>query len=93
MGLAAGAAGAAGAGGGAGAGAGAGALTSLTTATGVGVGGVFVAVALVLLLAYLNILDASERDVDQYRTLTMAAAVPLFLTFSGIVAFEAIAVL
>lgn len=87
------AAGAAGAGSSAGAGAGAGAATSLLTAIGVGVGGIFVAIALILLLAYLNLLDASERDVEHLQTFATAAVVPLFVTFVAIVVFEALAVL
>lgn len=78
---------------GAGSSAGAGAATSLLTAIGVGVGGIFVAVALILLLAYLNLLDASERDVDCLRAFATAAVVPLFVTFTAIAVFEALAVL
>jgi len=92
MGVAAGAAGA-GAGSSAGAGAGAGAATTLLTATGLGAGGIFVAAALLFLLAYLNVLDASERNVARLRALTLAAVIPLFATFMAVVAFEAIAIL
>lgn len=66
-------------------------VASLFTATGVGVGGIFVAAALVLVLAYLNLVNESNRD--HLRTLATAAAVPLFVTFLAIVAFEALVVL
>lgn len=78
---------------GAGVGAGGASATSLFTAVGVGAGGVLVAVGLIFVLAYLNVLNASERDVERLRVLCVAVAIPLSVTFGAIVIFETLAVL
>ena len=57
---------------------------------GLGIGGISLTVALVFLLAYLDIFDASEHG-EQLRplhTALKALAIPLFLAFLGIIAFE-----
>lgn len=68
-------------------------VASQLTGTGLGAGSVFIAAALVLILAYINVLRGSERDVDRLRTLATTAAVPLFVTFLAIAVFEAFVVL
>ena len=67
--------------------------TSLLTPVGLGVGGIFVAGTLVLLLAYLDILDTSERDDRDVRIILLAGASPLSITFAAIVVFESIRIL
>ena len=67
--------------------------TSLSTSVGLGVGGIFVAGALILLLAYLDILDASEHDTGDVQTLLLAAVSPLSIAFLAIVVFESSQVL
>ena len=62
--------------------------TSLLTSIGLGVGGIFVAGALILLLAYLDILEAFERDDRHIRILLFAGVSPLSITFAAIVVFE-----
>jgi hypothetical protein len=64
--------------------------TSLSTPVGLGVGGIFVAGVLILLLAYFDLLDASERDAADIRTMLLVTIGPLSATFGGIVAFESI---
>lgn len=68
-------------------------VTSLLSPVGVGVGGIFVAGALVLLLAYLNLLDASERSLDGVRRTVLTAVVPLLVTFAGVVLFRTMQIL
>lgn len=75
------------------AGAGGASATSLFTTIGVGAGGILIAVALIFVLGYLNLLNASERDVKRLRMLCIATAIPLSVTFGAIVTFEALAVL
>jgi hypothetical protein len=67
--------------------------TSMLTPVGLGAGGVFVAGALILLLAYLDILETSERDVGDVRMLLLAGVGPLSITFAAIVFFESIRIL
>lgn len=64
--------------------------TSLMSAVGLGVGGVFVAAALIVLLAYLDLVDASERLSEHSRTMLVATILPLGLTFSAIVLFQSL---
>lgn len=68
----------------------------LYTSIGLGVGGIFVAVALVYLLAYLDLLDALRTDDEAIGDLKMAlvaAAIPLFVTFGGIVLYRSLVVI
>jgi hypothetical protein len=66
---------------------------SLTSPVGAGIGGVFVAAALVFLLAYLDVLNASEVANAEVRRTVLATAIPLALVFVGIVAFQSLQVL
>lgn len=68
-------------------------VTSLLTPVGISVGGIFVAGALILLLAYFDLLGASERNIHEVQMLLLAAIGPLLITFGAIVVFESIQVL
>ena len=67
--------------------------TSLLTPVGLGAGDIFVAGALILLLAYLDILETSERDARDVRIMLLAGVSPLSITFAAIVFFESIRIL
>lgn len=63
---------------------------------GLGIGSLFLAVALVYLLAYLNLLAATELDpvVKRYvRRTVVALIVPLLVAFAGIVLLKSLMVL
>jgi hypothetical protein len=66
---------------------------SLFTGVGVGAGGIFVTVLLTYLLAYLNVVEASERSRRQLQSLLVLASVPLMFVFAGIVLFESLTVI
>lgn len=71
-------------------------VTSLLSPVGIGVGGVFVAIALVLLLAYYDVLGASEADnathAELRRTLVVTI-IPLLFAFGGVVLFKTLQLL
>jgi len=58
-----------------------------------GIGGIFVAASLIFLLAYLDLLNASDADDPQLRTTLVIIIIPLLLTFGGIVLFESLQVI
>lgn len=66
---------------------------SLLSTQGVGIGGIFVTALLAYLLAYLNVVEASERNRQGLRSLLVAAIVPLALVFAGIVTFESLTII
>lgn len=66
--------------------------TSMLAPVGAGVGGVFVVAALIYLLAYLDLTDAVQVEPSVRRAL-VAAVVPLFIVFAGIVTFQTLAIL
>lgn len=57
---------------------------------GVGEGGIFATAVLIYLLAYLNVVEASERDRSRLRSLLVSVSFPLLLAFIGIVVFESL---
>jgi len=63
-------------------------VTSLLSPVGTGIGGMVVALALVYVLAHLDIVSAKPDRDDSVRNTLLATAVPLSLTFAGIVAFQ-----
>lgn len=68
-------------------------VTSLLSPVGTGVGGIVVAIMLVYVLAHLDVVSAKpDGDERVHRTL-VATAIPLGLTFAGIVAFRTMALL
>lgn len=68
-------------------------VASLTSPVGLGIGGVFVAAALIVLLAYFDVVDATEEADTSVRTTVVAAFVPLVIAFVGVVAFHTLAIL
>lgn len=54
-------------------------------------GGIFVTAALVCLLAYLNVLEASERDRRRLRALLVVSILPLTFVFVVTVALRSLA--
>lgn len=66
---------------------------SLLTTPGVRIGGIFITAALVYLLAYLNVLEASEHNRRRLRTLLVIAIFPLATVFIAIVTIETLAVI
>jgi len=63
---------------------------SLLSALGVGAGSVFVIAILVYLLAYLNVIEASERNRQRLRWLLVSVSIPLVFAFAGVVLFESL---
>jgi len=63
-------------------------VTSLLSPVGTGIGGIAVAVTLVYVLAHLDVVSASPDANERVRQTLVATAVPLGLTFAGIVAFR-----
>lgn len=66
---------------------------SVLAAVGVGAGGILVVVLLAYLLAYLNVVEASDRDYRQLRSLLVVASVPLLFVFGAVITFESLTVL
>lgn len=66
---------------------------SLLSPVGLGVGGVFVAAALIYLLAYLDLLNASEAEHRALRRMLVATIIPLSVAFAGVVVFRTLALL
>lgn len=66
---------------------------SLFSTPGVGLAGIFVTGLLVFLLAYLTVVEHSERDRPHLRTLLVATSTPLMVAFAAIIAYESLAVL
>ena len=62
--------------------------TSLLSPVGLGVGSVFVAAALILLLAYYDVIDASDIHDDRTRTMLGTAIAPLLVAFIADVAYS-----
>jgi|GEM_PF-2521457 len=68
-------------------------VTSLLSPVGTGVGGIVVAITLVYVLAHLDVISAQPDGNERIQRTLTAAAIPLGLTFAGIVAFRTIALL
>lgn len=64
-------------------------VTSLLSPVGMGIGGIAIALALVYVLAHIDVLSAREETNERVRRTLVAAAIPLGITFAGIVAFQA----
>lgn len=56
----------------------------------IGTGGIFVTAVLTYLLGYLNVVSASERNLEQVRSLLVVAVLPLLVVFLSIVLFESL---
>jgi hypothetical protein len=65
---------------------------ALLSNLGVGVAGIFVTGILIYLLAYLNVVENSERDRPSLHLLLVAANVPLSFAFAGILIYESLVV-
>lgn len=61
---------------------------SLYAQVGLGLGGIILLALLVYLLAYLQVVTASERELRHLRTLLVAVIVPLQIAFFGVLAYE-----
>lgn len=57
------------------------------------VGGIFVTGLLTYLLAYLNVVEASERNRQALRSLLVSAIIPLAFVFAGIILIESLTVI
>jgi len=68
-------------------------VTSLLSPVGTGIGGIAVAITLVYVLAHLDVISASEERNEHIRQTLVATAIPLGLTFAGIVAFRTMQIL
>jgi hypothetical protein len=66
---------------------------SLFASVGIGVGGILITGVLLYLLAYLNVVEATEHNREQLRSLLVAASVPLVFVFGAIIAFESLTVI
>lgn len=66
---------------------------SLISTVGVGAGGIFVTALLVYLLAYLNVVEASERNRQHLQSLLVVASIPLAFVFVSVVAFKTLTIL
>lgn len=66
---------------------------SLYSAIGIGIGGIFVTALVAYLLAYLEVVKASEREMRRLRVLLVATSVPLEFVFIGIITFQSLSVL
>jgi len=67
------------------------AVTSLLSPVGTSIGGVAIAIALVYVLAHLNVITAGSGENEHLKRTLVAAAIPLGITFGGIVAFQTLA--
>lgn len=68
-------------------------VPTLLSDLGVGVASIFVTAILIYILAYLNIVENSERKRDQLRSLLLTASIPLSFTFAGILMYESLIVI
>lgn len=68
-------------------------VASLTLPVGLGIGGVFVTAAVILLLAYFDVLNATEDADESIRTTLLASIIPLAIVFVGVLVFRTIAYL
>ena len=68
-------------------------VTSLLSPVGTGIGGIAVAVTLVYVLAHLDVVSARPEASERVQRTLVATAIPLGLTFVGIVAFRTLALL
>ena len=68
-------------------------VTSLLSPVGTGIGGIAVAVTLVYVLAHLDVVSARPEASERVQRTLVATAIPLGLTFAGIVAFRTLALL
>lgn len=60
---------------------------------GVGIGGIFVTAAVSYLLAYLIVIKTTEGSSARLEILLTATAIPLGITFAGIVLYQSLQVL
>lgn len=68
-------------------------VASLTLPVGLGIGGVFVTAAVILLLAYFDVLNATEDADESIRMTLVASIVPLAIVFVSVVVFRTMAYL
>lgn len=68
-------------------------LLSVFAAVGLGTGSIFITMLLVYLLAYLNVVEASERRRDHLRSLLIAMSVPLVFVFTGVIIFQSLRII
>jgi len=68
-------------------------VTSLLSPVGMGVGGVVVALALVYVLAHLDVISARPDTNEGTRLALVATAIPLGVTFAGVVVFQTLEIL
>ena len=61
-----------------------------TAPVGTGIGGVIATVALIYVLAYLDLFEAADYDVEGLRATLVGAAVPLAIVFVVIVLYETV---
>jgi hypothetical protein len=66
---------------------------TLLSTLGVGVAGIFVTGILIYFLAYLNVVENSERDRPSLHLLLIATSVPLLFSFAGILIYESLVVI
>ena len=66
---------------------------SLLSSLGVGPGSIYVTAVVVYLLAYLNIVEASEQYRQRLRSFLVSTSIPLVFAFIGIVIFESLTVI
>ena len=64
----------------------------VTATVGTSVGSVIATIALIYVLAYLDLFEAADRDIEGLRATLIAAAVPLALVFVTIVLFNVIGI-
>lgn len=68
-------------------------VPTLLSDPGIGVASIFVTALLVYVLAYLNVVENSERDRRSVQSLLVAVSIPLFSAFAGILAYESLVVI
>jgi len=60
----------------------------VTATVGTSIGGVVATIALIYVLAYLDLFEAAEYEIEGLRTTLVAAAIPLVIVFVSIVLFN-----
>lgn len=68
-------------------------IDSFVSVVGTSPNGLYVVVALVILLAYLNLLDASEEPQKRIRPIVVAWVCSLGVAFSGILVFRSVQII
>lgn len=68
-------------------------VPTLLSDPGVGVASIFVTAILIYILAYLNIVESSERKRDSLRSLLITVSIPLAFTFASILTYESLVVI